>query len=176
MLTKKLVPGALATAQRWQKAVATKDVAHGVVRAPTAELDELALDTPVSPPWVFPCKSQDEHLAPGALWWPARRESSAHFRRTNSRCQRSTVSGVTRREARDRIRPSAGRRRRSAGRSKRADQPGVGGLGVSGGGPLLRSGAPPPGGSECGQAEEESDEFGEGGEDRGPDHRPGRVD
>jgi Zinc-binding dehydrogenase len=63
-----------------------------------AELQRLALDPAVPPPRVLPGQAHDqgfrlgrERGRPGRIL-----RANVHFRRTSSRCQRSSVAGVTR--------------------------------------------------------------------------------
>jgi hypothetical protein len=67
VLADELAPGALAAAWGRQESVLPQDVAHGAVRAAAAKLQELALDSAISPPRVLAGQAHDQLLALGAL-------------------------------------------------------------------------------------------------------------
>ena len=62
-----------------------------------AELEQLAGDPPVAPARILARQPQHQlaHARPRSADGPARAAGCVHFRRTSSRCQRSSVCGVT---------------------------------------------------------------------------------
>lgn len=75
MLANEFRPGALAPARSGRDPAAAKDLGDSHVGDPEAELEELALDPPVTPARVLPGKSEVElpklRIASLQTWWPA---------------------------------------------------------------------------------------------------------
>jgi hypothetical protein len=100
--------------------VPPQDVANGQMRTGTAQFDQLALNASVAQRGFSRARRKTSSLTSAAsLGRPRRRRRlayRAHFRRTSSRCQRSSVGGVMRND----IQTGRGSRRLSAASSSRS--------------------------------------------------------
>ena len=101
MLTNELLPRAEAATRGGHQIMTTEIAANGDMGAAIAELQQLALNATLAPARVLPSRAHDQlvELALGAASCRrGRLPKAAHFRRTSSRCQRRSVSGLGRSE------------------------------------------------------------------------------
>ena len=66
MLADELAPRSLAATWRWLNSVSQEDLTYGDMRAPMAQVEQLAFDPSVTPPRVLSREPDDQIVAFGA--------------------------------------------------------------------------------------------------------------